>query len=88
MLGSYLQQGVPDTGELTFVAEESEDGRDQQHRFPQDELRSLPMIKHGHRCQRADKKETNLTNAKQDMTQHNPMTKPDFGLKRARIPIG
>ena len=25
MLGFYLQQSVPDTGELTFIAEESEE---------------------------------------------------------------
>ena len=34
MLGFYLQQNVPGTGELTFIAEEREDRRTQQHRFP------------------------------------------------------
>ena len=46
------------------------------------------MIKHGHRCQRADEKETDLANTEQDMTQYNPMTEPDLRLKTASIPIG
>ena len=83
MLGLYLQQGVPDAGELTFIAEESEDCRDQQQRLPQDKLRSFPVIKRGDGCQRADKKETDLANTEQDMTQYNPMTKTDLGLKTA-----
>jgi hypothetical protein len=46
------------------------------------------MIKHGHRRQRADKKETNLAHTEQDMTQYNPVPESDFGLKTASIPIG
>jgi hypothetical protein len=46
------------------------------------------MIKHGHRRQRADEKETDLANTEQDMTQYNPMTKLDAGLKTASVPIG
>ena len=87
MLLLRFQQGVPDAGQLTFIAEESEDGRNQQHRLPQDELRSFPMIKQRHRRQCADKKETDLANTEQDMTQYNAMTKPDFGLKMASVPI-
>ena len=87
MLGLYLQQGVSDTGELTFIAEESEDGGNQQHRLPRDELRSLPMIKRGDSCQRADEKETDLADTKQDMTQYNPVTEPNSGLKTASVPI-
>jgi hypothetical protein len=45
------------------------------------------MIKRGDCCQRADKKETDLADTKQDMTQYNPMTEPDFGLKTATVPI-
>lgn len=45
------------------------------------------MIKHGHRRQRADKKETDLANTEQDMPQHNPVTEPDLRLETARIPI-
>src|SRR6476619_6565440 len=87
MLGLYLQQGVPDTGELTFVAEEREDGRNQQHRFPQDELTSLPMIKRSDGCQRADKKEADLAKTQQQMTQYDSMTEPDLRLKTASVPI-
>src|ERR1700758_4233870 len=72
--------GVANTGELMFTAKESEDGRSEQHQFPKDELRSLPMIKHGHRRQRTDEKEPDLANTEQGMTQHNPTTEPDFGL--------
>src|SRR5205814_5852077 len=78
MLLLRFQQGVPDAGQLTFIAEESEDGRNQQHRLPQDELRSFPMIKQRHRRQCADKKETDLANTEQYMTQYNAMTKPGF----------
>jgi hypothetical protein len=46
------------------------------------------MIKYGHRRQRADEKETDLANTEQDMTQYNPMSEPDLGLKTASIPIG
>src|SRR5207248_8743680 len=88
MLGLWLKQSVPDTCELTFITKEGEDGRNQQHQFPEDELRSLPMIKHGHCRQRADEKETDLANTEQDMTQQNPTTEPDLGLKTASIPIG
>ena len=45
------------------------------------------MIENGHRRQRADKKETDLANTEQDMTQYDPMTKPDVGLKTASVPI-
>src|SRR4029453_12104908 len=54
MLGLCLQQGVPNTCKLAFIAKEGEDGKNQQHQLPQDELRSPPMIKHGHPRQRAD----------------------------------
>jgi hypothetical protein len=84
----YLQQGVSDAGELTFIAKESKDGTSQQHQLPEDELRSPPMIKHGHGRQGADKKETDLANTEQDMTQHNPVMKPDLRLEPASIPIG
>jgi hypothetical protein len=83
-----LQQGVSNTCELTFIAEEREDGRSQQHQLPQNEVTSPPMIKHGHRRQRTDEKETDLANTEQDMAQYNPMTEPDFGLKTASISIG
>src|SRR5437764_13240562 len=86
--GLYLEQSVPNTCELTFIAKEGEECRSQKHQFPEDELRSPPMIKHGYRCQRADKKETDLANTEQDMTQYNPMTEPDLRLKTASIPIG
>src|SRR5437016_8861972 len=69
ILGLYLQQSVPNTCELTFIAKEGEEGRSQQHQFPEDELRSPPMIKHGHCRQRADEKETDLANTEQDVTQ-------------------
>ena len=46
------------------------------------------MIKHRHRRQRADEKETDLANTEQDVTQNNPMTEPDLRLKTASIPIG
>jgi hypothetical protein len=85
MLGLCLQQSVPNTCELMLVAKEGEECRNQQYQFPEDELRSPPMIKHGHRRQRADEKETDLANTEQDMTQHNPMTEPDLGLKAASI---
>src|SRR5438477_115194 len=55
--GLYLEQSVPNTCELTFIAKEGEECRSQKHQFPEDELRSPPMIKHGYRCQRADNKE-------------------------------
>src|SRR5216117_602943 len=84
----YLEQSVPNTCELTFIAKEGEECRSQKHQFPEDELRSPPMIKHGHRRQRADEKETDLANTEQDMTQYNPMTEPDLRLKTASIPIG
>ena len=87
MFGFYLQQSLPDTGELTFIAEESEDGRSEQHRLPELELRSLPMIERGHRRERADKKETDLANTEKDMTQYDPVTKPDVGLKTPSVPI-
>jgi hypothetical protein len=45
------------------------------------------MIKSGHGCQRADKKETDLAKTQQEMTQYDSMTKPDLGLKTARVPI-
>ncbi|PYL74540.1 MAG: hypothetical protein DMF26_10610, partial [Verrucomicrobia bacterium] len=47
ILRLYLQQSIPNTCELTFIAKEGEEGRSQQHQFPEDELRSPPMIKHG-----------------------------------------
>jgi hypothetical protein len=68
ILGLCLQQSVSNTCELTFIAKEGEEGGNQQHQFPEDELRSPPMIKHGHRRQRADEKETDLANTEQDMT--------------------
>ena len=46
------------------------------------------MIKHGNRRQRADEKETDLANTEQDITQYNPITEPDLGLKTASIPLG
>src|SRR5436305_805304 len=52
--GLYLEQSVPNTCELTFIAKEGEERRSQKHQFPEDELRSPPMIKHGYRCQRDD----------------------------------
>jgi hypothetical protein len=69
ILGLCLQQGVPNTCQLTFIAKEGEDGRNQQHQLPEDELGSPPMFKHGHRRQSADEKETDLANTEQGMTQ-------------------
>jgi len=83
-----LQQGVSDAGKLTFIAKKSEDGRKQQHQLPQHEFRSLPVIKHGHRCQGTDEKETDLANTEQDMAQHNPAPELNVRLKIASIPIG
>jgi len=40
------------------------------------------MIKRGDGSQRADKKETDLANAEQDMTRYTAMTKTDLGLRR------
>ena len=51
-----------------FITKEGEEGGNQQHQFPKNELRSPPMIEHGHRRQRADEKETDLAHAEQDMT--------------------
>jgi hypothetical protein len=83
-----LQQGVTNTCELTFIAKEGEDGRSQQYQLPQDKLRSPPMIKHRHRRQRADEKETDLANTEQDMTQYNTVTELDLRLQTPSIPIG
>jgi hypothetical protein len=69
ILGLCLQQGVSNTCQLTFIAKEGEDGRNQQHQLPEDELGSPPMFKHGHRRQSADEKETDLANTEQGMTQ-------------------
>src|SRR5438132_12265832 len=87
ILGLCLQQGIPNTCELMFIAKKGEESRSQQHQLPKDELRPPPMIKHRHRRQRADEKETDLANTEQDMTQSNPMSKPDLRLKTASIPI-
>src|SRR5438093_11947808 len=85
--GLYLEQSVPNTCELTFIAKEGEECRSQKHQFPEDELRSPPMSKHGYRCQRADKKETDLASTEQDMSQYNPMTGPELRLKATRKPL-
>ena len=45
------------------------------------------MIKSGDGCQRTDKKETDLAETQQEMTQYDSMTEPDMGLKTASIPI-
>lgn len=45
------------------------------------------MIKHDHRRQRADEKETDLAHTEQDMTQYNPTTELDLRLETA-VPIG